>query len=76
MTKTSKPTTHRVAKKAHVAKRLSEATKNLKKIQAEIAPFITQRKIEKISTSGEWCETSAYIADVCKPYGELDAVES
>ncbi len=47
-------------------KRLLEARKDFKKMQEEIAPFITVRRLEHVSTAGKWCDTSSMVAEHCR----------
>lgn len=38
--------------------RLEKARQNLEKIQAEIAPFLKRRRVERASGLGKWIQTS------------------
>jgi hypothetical protein len=59
--------------KAH--RRILDAQKNLRRIQAELEPYTKNRKVEEVSTAGKWCETSTLISDLCEPHrsGEQEA---
>ena len=35
------------------------AKKNLQRMQKTIAPFMKRRKFTRVSTEGQWCETSS-----------------
>ncbi|MGO8792489.1 MAG: hypothetical protein ACLQVL_34590 [Terriglobia bacterium] len=41
------------------SKRMISAGKNLKRIEKEIAPYITPRRSEVFSTAGKWRENSS-----------------
>ena len=42
--------------------RFSEAHKNFKRMQDEIAPFVKRRRFRFVSTAGRWYETSSLAA--------------
>ena len=48
----------RERRKPRMPKHFQEASENLERMQATIAPFARRRKVKEHSTAGEWCETS------------------
>ena len=39
--------------------RFVRAEKNLQRLQKTIAPFVKRRKFMRVSTEGQWCQTSS-----------------
>lgn len=74
MKKSKKATTRRNPSPA-AHRRILDAQKNLRRIQAELEPYTKNRKVEEISTAGKWYETTAFISDLCEPrkHGEHEA---
>ena len=67
--KKSKNATRRSSGPAKPHRRILDAQKNLRRIQAELEPYTKNRKVEEVSTAGKWCETSTLISDLCEPNG-------
>ena len=55
------------ARRDRAQRRLTEAGRNLKRIQEEIAPYVKQKESQQVSTTGTWRETSGYITDISDP---------
>jgi len=75
MKKSKKAATRRSTGPAKHHRRILDAQKNLRRIQAELEPYMKDRKVEEVSTAGKWCEATTLISDLCEPRlrGDHDA---
>jgi len=43
-------------------KRAEEAKRNLEQMMKKISPFLSERKVIRVSTAGKWCNSSCCLA--------------
>jgi hypothetical protein len=65
--KKSKKAATQTSGSARVHRRILDAQKNLRRIQEALQPYMTDRKVEEVTTAGTWCDATSLISDLCEP---------